>query len=814
MKTVNLSAKLIVFLFSISFIGNSQDLSEAKLKEVLELGSEKEVLEMNTSLMLNESNYHAFLTAEKLLTFNPQSANYNYRIGYALLSISDDFTKTIPYLEKAVSSTTKRFEMVSTREKDAPLEALFYMGRAYHLAGEVDKAIKYYEDFIKVTNVKNANFKNAVLGIKQCNIAKDLVKLPKNFKVKNIGSTINTNNPEYSPVISIDGTALYFTSRRLLEDSSNKNFKEPGTNLYLEDIFVSYKNESDEWSKPKVLEFCKPEYNEATVAVSGDERRIFAYIDQTGNGDLYTSTLKSNLYQDLEILEDNGINTDAWETHMSESPDGMRKYFVSDREGGYGGRDIYMIKKIGENLWSDPENLGPTINTEYDEDSPFISIDNKTMYFSHNGDKSMGGFDIFKSKRDNKGSWSTPENLGYPLNTTSDEIYYTSIFDGTVGYFSSYRPKGFGEKDIYQVINENERIEGVGVFFGEVTNNNGSAISEDISLNLKCLDCETPYEFSVYPKLSNGTFLTSLTSCHEYELTLSRNNGETEISKEIIKTHCEDVSEEIFRSFILDSLTQNLVDPRSLLEAYDPISIKHYFGYNKNVLDPAKGALKVFLDSLNKQIEIGRTTMEIRINASASKVPTQSYKNNAELAEKRANSVKEFLTNYFEEIGLTSSITINVNNIIVDGPEYDADYKNLDKYLPFQFVEVSLAGFNSFKGMRPKSIFVTKLVENEDGTSTLHKYIDQQGDLFTSGEMIEGDYDFHIVIGVFQNSDFAKNLSSKAKEKGFDAEIIEKQTGLYIVTAGKSPLREDAIRILNEAREEVIQSAWILNIKN
>lgn len=196
---------------------------------------------MNTSLMLNESNYHAFLTAEKLLTFNPQSANYNYRIGYALLSISDDFTKTIPYLEKAVSSTTKRFEMVSTREKDAPLEALFYMGRAYHLAGEVDKAIKYYEDFIKVTNVKNANFKNAVLGIKQCNIAKDLVKLPKNFKVKNIGSTINTNNPEYSPVISIDGTALYFTSRRLLEDSSNKNFKEPGTNLYLEDILFLIK---------------------------------------------------------------------------------------------------------------------------------------------------------------------------------------------------------------------------------------------------------------------------------------------------------------------------------------------------------------------------------------------------------------------------------------------------------------------------------------------------------------------------------------------------------------------------------------------
>ncbi|PWH81898.1 SPOR domain-containing protein [Brumimicrobium oceani] len=808
------SLKTLALLLSISFFSNAQDLSNKELKKVLASTSEKEVLEVNTRLMLEESHYHAFLTAEKLLSFNPESSNYNYRTGYALLRVSDDFMKTIPYLEKAVLKISKRFDMMSTREKKAPLEALFYMGRAHHLAGNIDEAIAYYEDFIKISDKGNLNFDAAVLGIKQCEIAKELLKSPKDFEVKNIGNTVNTNNPEYSPVVSIDGTALYFTSRRLLPDSSNLYYKEPGTNLYLEDIFVSYKNEDNTWSKPNVLEFCKPEYNEATVAVSGDERRIFAYIDQTGNGDIYTSILRSNKYEDLEIIQDNGINTDAWETHMAESPDGMRKYFVSDREGGYGGRDIYMIKKLGKDLWSAPENLGPTINTKYDEDSPFISIDNKTMYFSHNGEKSMGGFDIFKSKRDGQGNWSTPINLGYPLNTTSDEIYYTSIFDGTIGYFSSYRSQGFGEKDIYQVVNENERIDGVSVLFGEVNNQDGSPISEDISLNLKCLNCDTPYEFSVYPKLSNGTFLTSLTSCHEYELILSRQDGEIEISKELIKTNCIDISEEIFRSYVLNSETQELIDPKSLIASYDPISIKHYFGYNKNELNPSKGALKVFLDSLNVQMENGRRTLEIRINASASKVPTQSFSNNEELARIRAKGVKDLLMEYFEEIGVTKEITVKINNIKVDGPEYDADYKNLDKYLPYQFVELTLAGYNSFKQERPKSIFVTKLVDNEDGTSTLHKYIDQQGDLFTSGEMIEEDYDYHVVIGVFQSNEFAKNLSIKAKEKGFTAEVIKRDGNLYIVTAGKKSTKAEALKILNKAREEVIQSAWILNIKN
>src|SRR5690554_3211480 len=109
---MKLSLKTLVLILSISFFSNSQDLSSKELKKVLESSSEREVLEVNTRLMLEESHYHAFLTAEKLLTFNPESANYNYRTGYALLSVSDDFMKTIPFLEKAVTKISKRFDMM------------------------------------------------------------------------------------------------------------------------------------------------------------------------------------------------------------------------------------------------------------------------------------------------------------------------------------------------------------------------------------------------------------------------------------------------------------------------------------------------------------------------------------------------------------------------------------------------------------------------------------------------------------------------------------------------------------------------------
>ncbi|MFQ3575852.1 MAG: OmpA family protein, partial [Cytophagales bacterium] len=144
------------------------------------------------------------------------------------------------------------------------------------------------------------------------------------------------------------------------------------------------------------------------------------------------------------------INSPYWEPSCSVTPDEKTLYFSSNRPGGFGGRDIYVTQKIAGDEWTEPMNLGPEINTAYDEDAPFIHPDGKTLFFSSRGHQSMGGFDLFKSVLDFKTKkWSNPENLGYPINTADDDVFYVWSPDGSKAYFSSIREEGFGDKDIY-----------------------------------------------------------------------------------------------------------------------------------------------------------------------------------------------------------------------------------------------------------------------------------------------------------------------------------------------------------------------------
>jgi len=814
MKYLKAKTILIFVVVCISSFGYTQNLTDQQLDHILKTESESEILRLNTRMIISENFYHASLTADKLLTFDATSPNYNYRKGYSILNSSDDFMKSQPYLEIAVTNIKKNFDMMSVREKGAPIDAVFYMARSYHLSGKLNQAIDYYEQFISKIDKKNPLIEQAKILLQQCDVAKELMKSPVEFEVINVGSTINTSNPEYSPVISLDGSALYFTSRRLHPDSSNLNIKEPGTNLYLEDIYVSYKNHENEWGEPKIMDFCKPEFNEATVAVSTDERRIYAYMDETGNGDIYYSNFESSEFQELKYLEDKGVNTDAWETHITVSPDGKRKYFASDREGGYGGRDIYMIEQVGNGIWSTPVNLGPTINTSFDEDAPFIAIDNRTMYFANNGPKSMGGFDIFKTQMDESGHWAEPENLGFPLNSTSDEIYYTTTVDGLKGYLTSFRPGGFGEKDIYEIKNKHLGVGNIAVLLGEIETIDKTPLPEDLAFTVKCLDCDQPYEFTLFPRISDGTFFASLYSCQEYEITFHHKKGQVEISKEIIKTNCDKEYEEIYRRLVLDVPEMTLIQPNELIDSYKPLSMKHFFGYNKNELNPEKGALKAFLDSLNVQLQNGRTSIEININASASSVPTQTYSNNETLAEKRAQSVMRFLQGYFIGKGLGDSINLVINKIEVSGPSYGGDYDNTEKYQAFQFVELSLNGINS---MNNESVLISSTDDGEKpqviDIEETHQFKDHQGDLFTSGEVNDDDYDFHVVIGVFGRIHYAEGMVNSAIKKGYDAKIIGKRNDMHVVSAAHVETKAEASEILKQVREEVIQSAWILNIK-
>lgn len=509
-------------------------------------------LVVESSRMLQD-NYYYFseIMVDKLLTLKPESSNYNYRKGFIVLGSRQDYIQALPYLEKAVKDVSKNYDMYSANETSAPTDAYYHLARCYHLNEEIDKAVEFYNKFILESRKKSELLTKSELGIKQCAIAKDAIAKPKSAVVKNIGSAVNTANPEYSPVISLDGRSLYFTTRREWEDHSSDEFKDPMFNNFPEDIYVSVNDGSGGWSAPKKMEFCSPEINEATIAVSSDERRIYAYQDITGMGDLYYSDFNQNTFSTLEQVDYDGVNTDYWETHCTVTPDGNNMYFTSDRPGGFGGRDIYRVVKLPNGTWSEPINLGPTVNTAFDEESPFISVDNKTMYFASNGPNSMGGFDIFVSIRDDNNSWSEPINLGYPINRTGDDLFYTTTVDGLRGYLSSFRPNGFGEKDIYEIQNDYLGIKNAVVLKGAIRRIDDVPNSPDSYAIINCISCKDESEnHKVSTRVRDGAFITTLQTCREYEIIFMENET-TEIKREKLSTECVGGYQEYYKEAVL-----------------------------------------------------------------------------------------------------------------------------------------------------------------------------------------------------------------------------------------------------------------------
>lgn len=253
----------------------------------------------------------------------------------------------------------------------------------------------------------------------------------------------------------------------------------------------------------------------------------------------------------MEKLRYNELNSEYWETHCTMTPDGQHLYFASDRPGGYGGRDIYRLIRLPNGEWSKAQNMGPEINTIYDEDSPFIAVNNKTLYYASNGPESMGGFDIFVTFRDAENNWSEPSNLGFPINSTGDDIYYTTTVDGLRGYLSSFRKNGFGEIDIYEIQNDYLGNRPISSLKGKYVILDGSPLPSNLDVKLVCSNCEIEADKNFHPRVKNeGQFFAPLKSCKDYEIQYYE--GKELIGTESFVTACNNENEEIEKIFYLD----------------------------------------------------------------------------------------------------------------------------------------------------------------------------------------------------------------------------------------------------------------------
>ncbi|MCX7987637.1 MAG: OmpA family protein [Bacteroidales bacterium] len=374
----------------------------------------------------------------KAYAYNDKNAALNYRIGICYL-YADEKNEALQYLKKA-------FELNNNVSRDIHLQ----LGRAYHMSLDFDNAVKEYRLFkssLTPRMLKKIPY-NLDQLIEQCETGKMLVAEPKRVVVQNLGKSLNSEYDDFYPVFTAKEDILYFTSRRPSRTNTKRN---PLDQKFSEDIYVSKKTSRD-WTPPQLLDKrLTSKHNEAVVAASPSGDTLYIYSSK-GNGNIYFTCKKENRWSGLHAFR--RINTrGSRETSICFSPDGKYLYFVSDaeRKGSIGGKDIYYCEKDEDGDWSKPKNMGPLINTPYNEEGVSISPDGKTLYFSSKGHPGMGGYDIFYSTKTESG-WSKPVNMGYPINTPDDDLFYVALSNGKIAYLSSNREQSVGGKDIYKVV--------------------------------------------------------------------------------------------------------------------------------------------------------------------------------------------------------------------------------------------------------------------------------------------------------------------------------------------------------------------------
>lgn len=419
--------------------------------------------QMSKKEKLTEALYlmdeHQYSTALPLLKElheeDKDNANINYSIGLCILNsnIEKEKEDALSYFKVASQKVSTGYISLNGKEKRAPIETWFYLGQTQHNDYQFVEAIESFEKFKAYINEKHFMYKDVDQNINMAKYAQQAVLNPVNVIATNLGNKMNGFYPDFSPVVRIDESAIYFTSRRLRGDSSNFGIYEPLDGMMFEDLYVSFKEEDGTWSEASPLNI-NTEGHEATVNLSVDGQTLYIYKDIGGNGELYESKLLDDsagieTWSDPEKLGSN-INTKAYETHVTVTPDGRTLYFISDREGGYGEKDIYFCRLLPTGHWALAQNAGPILNSEHNEDGVFMHPDGKTMYFSSDGHESMGGYDIMYSVLTDSG-WTKPVNMGYPINSVDDDVFFVTTPDGKRAYFSSFKEEGYGEKDVYRL---------------------------------------------------------------------------------------------------------------------------------------------------------------------------------------------------------------------------------------------------------------------------------------------------------------------------------------------------------------------------
>ncbi|MBN2213313.1 MAG: PD40 domain-containing protein [Bacteroidales bacterium] len=478
------------------------------------------------SFFLFEEYKDALPLYQKILMADPDNHHITYKIGICYLKDPYQKEKSIRFLEKATENTTANYNENSFREKQAPPEAFYYLGDAYRVNNRLDDAIRTYRRFKEILDPEIYDSELVDKQIQSCRIALRLEANPNYIIKENLGEEINSRFAEINPLVSGDESTLVFTKKLQFYDA----------------VFYSRK-ENGRWSYPVNL---TPSFeldgNSYCTGLSWDGTELFVYRSDGFDGNLYYSSRTDDKWAKLDKLNDN-INTKYWESHASLSPDGKTLYFTSNRKGGYGGLDIYQSKRSGKTDWGIPVNLGPVVNSKYNEDTPFITGDGKTLYFSSLGHYNMGGYDIFYTTLLSDNQWAKPLNAGYPVNSTDDDLFFVPVKNGEYAYYSIFDSKqGYGLDDIYRFEIFSDLHPRKFILKGLATKDADLDISYE-NIMAKLIDKKTNKTFSETKVNPDGTYNLDAQS-GSFELVIDgKGIDESRVALEIPVAHPSDVFE-------------------------------------------------------------------------------------------------------------------------------------------------------------------------------------------------------------------------------------------------------------------------------
>ncbi len=701
--------------------------------------------------------------------YNSDTTNYNaaYRLGMCYLADPFKRTQAIKFLQSASRNTTSKYKEGSYKETKAHPNALFYLGMANQLTLNLDAAIDAYSDYSNALPVENIyEFDKTEQKIQACHRAIELLKKPRNVSIKNVGEMVNSGFAEINPCLTADGNMMIYT-RVMFRNEKAPDGKTGFVSKNNYRIMQSF-NDGKKWSiATDITDIlgARGEYRTLSVSAQGDF--LLLYKDDEGvaggvseSGSIYMTSFNDTVWSPIKRLPA-PVNTEARETHASISSSGSMLYFTSDRKGTLGGIDIWGCARYEDGTFGEPFNLGDVVNTQFDEETPFL-INDSLLFFSSKGHDNMGEFDIFFSKLNNQKEWSTPVNMAPPVNLTGDDMFFVPVKDGREGYYSVERHegyKGFGRQDIFNIkLDVKEKVDSIRIAGSFAMDDNNELIPH---VYITLVNPKTGERIrTVEPNYKTGEF------------SLNAPSGDYTIS--ITADNYDDLDKTIYipRGHNIEVKAEFKLKPKSVTSG-EFFTVKAvFFDYSKYTLN------RTSQQEIERLYQLMDKNPSLYIEVVGYTDSRGSASFNKQLSMKRSKAVIDYLVRKgIEESRFVSNgkgaqdfVAVNVNPDGTDNPEG----RKLNRRVEMKIIKsdnkniivenVSVPDDLAFKDFMKYSIQIAKTKTKLPATA-FNKYTAVG---LPEYQVIESENGFIYYTGDFSSKAAALELLNEISEAGFD----------------------------------------------